>query len=65
MAKIKPDGVIPEIGASCMEEPPLWASVTTAFDDEAVRLALGAIANQESNARRKRREQRKSFFSKP
>ena len=43
MVKIKPDGVIPEIGASCMEEPPLWASVTTAFDDEAVRLALGAI----------------------
>ena len=65
MAKIKPDGVIPEIGASCMEEPPLWASVTTAFDDEAVCLALGAIANQESNARRKKREQRRSFFSKP
>jgi len=43
MAKVKPDGVIPEMGASCMEEPPLGVSAAIAFEDEAVGLALGAI----------------------
>ena len=34
---------LPEIGVSCMEEPPIWVSGTTAFEDEAVCLAFGAI----------------------
>ena len=65
MAKIKPDGVIPEIGASCMEEPPLWASVATAFNDEAVRLALGAIAKQESDAKTEGKITKSTSLSKP
>ena len=40
--------LIPEIGASCMEEPPIWVSGITAFEDEAVCLAFGAIATVES-----------------
>ena len=40
--------LLPEIGASCMEEPPIWVSGTTAFEDEAVCLAFGAIATVES-----------------
>ena len=52
MVKIKPDGFIPEIGASCEEEPALGVSATTPFEDEAVCLALGAIANQRSDGRK-------------
>jgi len=51
MAEVKPDGVIPEMGASCMEELPLGVSTVTAFEDEAVGLALGAIANQRVGVR--------------
>ena len=40
--------LLPEIGASCMEEPPIWVSGATAFEDEAVCLAFGAIATVES-----------------
>ena len=40
--------LIPEIRASCMGEPPIWVSGTTAFEDEAVCLAFGAIATVES-----------------
>ena len=40
--------LLPEIGASCMEEPPIWVSGTKAFKDEAVCLAFGAIATVES-----------------
>ena len=40
--------LLPEIGASCMEEPPIWVSEATAFEDEAVCLAFGAIATVES-----------------
>ena len=52
MAKFKPNSIIPEIGASCAEEPPLWASTTAAFEDDAVGLALGAIVNQETDDER-------------
>ena len=40
--------LLPEIGASCMEEPPIWVSGATAFEDEATCLAFGAIATVES-----------------
>ena len=33
----------------CAEEAPLWASVTVAFEDDAVGLVLGAIVDQESD----------------
>jgi len=49
MAKFNPNGIIPEIRASCAEEPPLWVSVTAAFEVEAICLALGAIGDQESD----------------
>ena len=45
--------LIPEIGASYMEEPPIWVSGTIAFKDEAVCLAFGAIATEESVLRMK------------
>jgi len=48
MAKTKSDGLLPEIGASCTEEPPIWASGATAFEDEAACLAFGAIATVKS-----------------
>jgi len=35
-----------------VEEPPLWASATAAFEDDAVGLALGAIGNRESGGGR-------------
>jgi len=54
MAEVKPDDVIPEMGASCMEELPLGVSAVTAFEDEAVGLALGAIANQRAGVRWKK-----------
>jgi len=40
--------LLPEIGASCMEKSPIWVSGTTAFEDEAVCLAFGAITIVES-----------------
>jgi len=64
MAKFKPNGIIPEIRASCAEEPPLWASATAAFEDDAVGLVLGAIGDQESDDGMKRDEQRKTPFLK-
>jgi len=36
-----------------MEEPPIWVSGTMAFEDEAVCLAFGAIATEESVLRMK------------
>ena len=49
--------LIPEIGASCMEELPIWVSGTIAFEDEAVCLAFGAITTEESVLRMKKREE--------
>ena len=45
--------LLPEIWASCMEEPPIWVSGTIAFEDEAVCLGFGAIVTEESVLRMK------------
>ena len=35
---------LPEMGASCMEEPPIWAFGAIALEDEATGLVFGAIS---------------------
>ena len=48
-----------------MEEPPIWVSGTTAFEDEAVCLAFGAIATVESVLKmvEMRRTKPRAFFN--
>ena len=48
-----------------MEEPPLWVSGTTAFEDEAVCLAFGAIVIKDSMLYEGNEESKESFFLKP
>ena len=36
--------LLPEIGASYMEEPPIWISGATALEDETTGLVLGTIS---------------------
>ena len=45
-----------------MEELPLWASATAAFEDDVVGLALGAIGDQESDEGEMKSDEQKSFF---
>ena len=40
--------LLPEIGASYMEEPPIWISRATAIEDEEAGLVLGAISTVKS-----------------
>ena len=35
---------LPEMGASCMEEPPIWAIGETTLEDKATGLVFGAIS---------------------
>ena len=39
--------LLPEIGASCIEEAPIWTSRATALEEEATGLVFGAIVNGE------------------
>ena len=48
MAETKSDGFTTWIGASCMEEPPIWISGVTALEDETTGLVLGAISTVKS-----------------
>ena len=51
--------LVPEMGASCMEEPPIWTSEATALEDETVGLFFGAISTVKLVLKMK--ESRKSF----
>jgi len=44
-----------------MEEPPIWVSGTTVFEDEAVCLAFGAIMTKDSVLGMKETRRTKSF----
>jgi len=48
-----------------MEEPPSWISGTTAFEDEAVCLAFGAIVIEDSmlEMKERRRTKKTSFLN--
>ena len=48
-----------------MEEPPIWVSGTTAFEDEAVCLAFGAIVIEDLMFGEGNEENKESFFLKP
>jgi len=51
--------LLPEMGASCVEGPPIWASGATTLEDEATCLVFGAILIVKSVLKMK--ESRKSF----
>ena len=40
--------LLPDMGASCVEEPPIWISRATALEDEEEGLAFGAISTVKS-----------------
>ena len=56
---------LPEIGVSCIEEPPIWVSGMMAFEDEAVCLAFGAIVIEDSMLDEGNEENKEIFFLKP
>ena len=59
MAKIRSNGSLPEMGASCVEELPICISGATALDDEATGFVFGAISTVNSVSKTK--ERRKKF----
>ena len=55
--------LLPEMGASCIEEPPIWSSRATALEEEAKGLVFGAILNDEFFRKdRDKEEKARSFF---
>ena len=58
MVKTRANGSLPEMGAYCVEEPPICISGATALDDEATNFVFGAISTVISVS--KMRERRKS-----
>ena len=56
--------LLPEMGASCIEEPPICTSEVTTLEDEATGLVFGAILAANSVKKmRKRRKGLKLFLS--
>ena len=49
MAETSSDAILlPEIGASCIEEPPIWISGVIALEDEEAGLVFSAISTVKS-----------------
>jgi len=40
--------LLPEMGASCVEEPPIWISGAIVLEDEVAGLVFGAISTEKS-----------------
>ena len=47
MAKTRSNGSLPEMGASCVEEPPICVSRAIALEDKEAGLLFGAIFDRE------------------
>ena len=62
MAETSSDAILlPEMGASCMGGPPIWASKAAALEDEATCFVFGAIATVKSVSQMKENEKALSF----
>ena len=48
MAKTWSNGSLPEIGASYIEEPPIWASKAAVLEDKVIGFVFGAILTENS-----------------
>jgi len=55
--------LLPEIGSSCMEEPPIRVSGATALEDEEAGLVLGAILTVKSLLKVMKMEESFEIFS--
>ena len=53
--------LLPEMGASCMEEPPIWISGVIALEDEAACFVFGVMATVKSVSQMKKNEKALSF----
>ena len=56
--------LLPEIGASCIEQPPIWAFGATTLKEEATGLVFGAIFNGELFRKDGDKEEKAWSFSK-
>jgi len=63
MAKTSSNGFLLEMGASCMEEPPICVSGATTLDDEATGFVFGAILTVNSVSKMRERRKKTQSFS--
>ena len=56
--------LLPEMGASYVEEPPIWTSGATVLEEEAIGLVFGAILNGEFFRKDGDKEEKAQNFSK-
>ena len=55
--------LLPEMGASCVEEPPIWTSGVTALEEEATSLVFEAIFNGEFFRKDEKKKEKARSFS--
>ena len=53
--------LLPEMGASCVEEPPIWISGAIALEDKEAVLVFGAILTMKSVLKMMKMEKALSF----
>ena len=56
--------LLPEIGASCIEQPPIWAFGATTLKEEATGLVFAAIFNGEFFRKDKKKKKSPELFLK-